>query len=94
MASALAEIIAAAPARVVIVSFSNEGWVSLGDLVRMCSVRGAVRVLSFDSKRYVGAQIGIHNPRGEKVGTVGRLRNRELLFVVGPDRSAIESALA
>src|SRR5207247_7263013 len=32
MASALAEIIAAAPARVVIVSFSNEGWVSLGDL--------------------------------------------------------------
>jgi len=30
----------------------------------------------------------------EKVGTVGRLRNRELLFVVGPDRSAVESALA
>jgi adenine-specific DNA-methyltransferase len=42
----------------------------------------------------VGAKIGIHNPRGEKVGTIGRLRNRELLFVVGPDASAVESALA
>ena len=31
----------------------------------MCSVRGHVRVLAFDSKRYVGAQIGIYNPSGE-----------------------------
>ena len=31
--------------------------------------------------RYVGAKIGIHNPRGEKVGTVGRLTNTEYLFV-------------
>src|SRR3989442_14089611 len=60
MATALAEVIAAVRARVVVVSFSNEGWVSLDDLVRICSARGAVRVLSFDSKRYVGAQIGIH----------------------------------
>jgi len=36
-------------------------------------------VLAFDSKRYVGAQIGIHNPQGEKVGKVARLRNVEYL---------------
>ena len=44
----------------------------------MCAERGgAVRTLAFDSKRYVGAQIGIHNPQGEKVGEVSRLRNVE-----------------
>ncbi len=37
----------------------------------------------FDSKRYVGAQIGIHNPAGEKVGKVGRPRNVEYLLVAG-----------
>jgi adenine-specific DNA-methyltransferase len=83
MATALAEVIAAVRARVVVVSFSNEGWVSLDDLVRMCSARGAVRVLSFDSKRYVGAQIGIHNLRGEKVGRVSHLRNVEHLILAG-----------
>ena len=41
-------------------------------------------MLAFDSKRYVGAQIGIHGPdRRQKVGTVGRLRNVEYLFVAG-----------
>jgi adenine-specific DNA-methyltransferase len=30
----------------------------------------------------VGAQIGIHNPKGKKVGTVSHLKNKEYLFVV------------
>ena len=56
-------------------------------LEAMAAARGgAVRVLAFDSKRYVGAQIGIHNPRGEKVGKVARLRNVEYLVFAGePD---------
>jgi len=29
----------------------------------------------------VGALIGIHNPRGEKVGQVSHTRNKEMLFV-------------
>ena len=41
-------------------------------------------------KRYVGAKIGIYNPAGEKVGTVGELHNRELLFVVACDGRQIE----
>ena len=40
--------------------------------------------LAFDSKRYVGAQIGIHNPAGEKVGEVGHLRNLEYVVIAGP----------
>src|SRR5215510_15185303 len=49
------------------------------------SKRGQVRVLERDYKRYVGAQIGIYNPDGEKVGKVSHLRNREYLFVVSRD---------
>ena len=45
---------------------------------------GRVRVLERDYKRYVGAQIGIYNPSGEKVGAVSHLRNTEMLFVVTP----------
>jgi adenine-specific DNA-methyltransferase len=40
-------------------------------------------MLAFDSKRYVGAQIGIHNPAGKKVGTVSHLRNTEYIYVAG-----------
>ena len=49
-------------------------------------------MLAFDSKRYVGAQIGIHNPAGEKVGTVGRLRNVEYLLVAGEPADVARAA--
>lgn len=65
-----------------IVSFNDEGYLSRDQLVEMLSARGPVRVIEIPRPRYVGARIGIHNPKGEKVGTVGRLRNVEYLFVV------------
>ena len=60
----------------------------------MCAVRGAVEVLEFDSKRYVGAQIGIHNPSGERVGTVSHVRNREYVLIVGERREVRRLAAA
>jgi adenine-specific DNA-methyltransferase len=42
--------------------------------------------------RYVGARIGIHNPAGERVGSVSHLRATEWLMVCGPDRRAVASA--
>ncbi len=44
---------------------------------------GDVRVLAFDSARYVGARIGIHSPSGQKVGVVSHLRNTEYVLVAG-----------
>ena len=64
-----------------IVSFNDEGYLSRDDLVAMLSGRGHVQVIEIARPRYVGARIGIHNPKGEKVGAVGRLRNVEYLFV-------------
>ena len=60
-----------------------------------CDEAGHERVeaLGFDSKRYVGAQIGIHNLRGERVGEVSHLRNTEFLFVAGPTEK-VEAAVA
>ena len=50
-------------------------------------------MVAFDSKRYVGAQIGVHGPTGEKVGEVKRLRNVEYLFLAGePERVAAATA--
>jgi adenine-specific DNA-methyltransferase len=85
--AALARLVRSVRANVVLISGSDEGWVSLDDLADMASGRGAVEVLAFDSKRYVGAQIGIHDPSGKKVGQVGRTRNTEYLVVAGPART-------
>ena len=84
MPDALRQVVAGVQAEVVVLSYNNESWVTLEELVEMCSVRGHVGVLAFDSKRYVGAQIGIYNPSGEKVGQVSHLRNVEYVLVAGP----------
>ena len=55
--------------------------------------RGHVEVLAFDSARYVGARIGIHDPAGRKVGSVSHLRNTEYVLVAG-DRARVRSMVA
>ncbi|MGE4613781.1 MAG: hypothetical protein AAEJ46_05545, partial [Planctomycetota bacterium] len=45
--------------------------------------RGPVQTLSRPHPRYVGAKIGIHDPKGKKVGHVSHLKNTEHLFLVG-----------
>jgi adenine-specific DNA-methyltransferase len=84
MPAALRRTIAAVRAEVVLVSYNDESWIDLDELADMCSVHGDVVALAFESKRYVGAQIGIHDPRGNKVGEVGRTRNLEYVLVAGP----------
>jgi len=93
MPGALEALVAGVAADVVIVSYNDESWVPLPDLVAMCAPRGAVRVLGFDQRRYVGAQIGIHDPAGRRVGRVSHLRNTEYLVVAGP-RSTVETMVA
>lgn len=83
MPDALRRTIADLRAEVVIVSYNDESWVTLAELCDMCAAHGDVVALAFDSKRYVGAQIGIHDPQGNKVGEVGRTRNLEYVVVAG-----------
>lgn len=83
MPAALNQTIENVDAEIVVVSYNNESWITLEELREMCSVHGHVVVLSFESKRYVGAQIGIFDPSGKKVGKVSHLRNLEYVIVAG-----------
>ena len=84
-ADALRRVLASLQTDAVILSLSNEGYLARAELESMLEGlwggRASVRVLAHDYKRYVGAQIGIHNPRGERVGRVSHLRNVEYLFI-------------
>lgn len=90
-APALRTVVEACRAPRMIVSFSDEGHVSRADIEALLATRGYVTTLSKDYKRYVGAQIGIYNPSGEKVGRVSHLRNQEYLFLVSDKRSDWEA---
>ncbi len=83
-AEALRTFLAAADCRVIVASFSDAGSIDRSEMESMLGERGPVRTIEVDYKRYVGAQIGIHNPKGERVGRVSHVRNREFVFIAGP----------
>lgn len=79
---AFSDVVAQVRARTLVVSFNNEGFLDRATLEKVLSTRGAVEVIEVESRRYVGARIGIYSPSGEKVGAVSHLTNKELVFVV------------
>ena len=89
---ALARTIAALRCRAMVVSFSDEGFLDRAALEALLRPRFHLRVIAIPHERYVGAKIGIHNPRGEKVGTVGRLTNTEYLFIASEAPIALPQA--
>ncbi len=80
--AAFQSLVDAIKAKRIVVSFSNEGFLPFETFIRILEVKGKVTTKEFDYKRYVGAQIGIHNPQGDVVGEVSHLRNKEYLFIV------------
>ena len=91
--AALEELLGALRAPWLLVSFNDEGFHDPERVERLLAERGYVGRIDVDSRRYVGAQIGIYNPRGERVGKVSHLRNQEHLFVAGPDRARIDAVI-
>jgi adenine-specific DNA-methyltransferase len=91
--AALESVIASLRCPWLVVSFSDEGWLTAAEIEALLARRGHVAVVEIPYKRYVGAQIGIYNPSGEKVGKVSHLSNRERLFVCGPDAEAVRAAV-
>ncbi len=79
---AFTQLISALKAKTLIVSFNNEGFISRTEMESLLSQKGEVSVQTIDYKRYVGAQIGIYNPSGQRVGEVSHLRNKEYLYTV------------
>ena len=95
-AAALEGVLRSIRARMIIVSFSDEGYVARESLDAVGGEGATLRVIANDYPRYVGARIGIYNPRGEKVGAVGKLRNTEYLYVLqrSPSASLVMPSLA
>lgn len=85
--AALTDVLKHLNARVVIVSMNDEGFIHPSEmeaLLRETHPDHHLFVIDIDYKRYVGAQIGIYNPQGERVGKVSHLRNREKIYIVSP----------
>jgi adenine-specific DNA-methyltransferase len=93
MAPAFADLLKRVRAEVVVVSYNDEAWITVPEMEDALIAAGhqAITTLAFDSKRYVGAQIGVYSPAGRKVGEVSHLRNTEYVFVAGP-MAAVERA--
>ncbi|MCL5946580.1 MAG: DNA adenine methylase [Chloroflexi bacterium] len=87
------DLVSSLRAKYLLISFNNEGFLDIDDIEGILSEVGYVAYVGIDFKRYVGAQIGIFNPYGEKVGKVSHLRNREYLFLAGRDRQIVEEAM-
>lgn len=85
MPIAFANLLGRVRAKTLFVSYNDESWITAEQMMETLKGSGYedVRLLAFDSKRYVGAQIGIYNPSGRKVGQVKKLRNIEYIFVAG-----------
>jgi adenine-specific DNA-methyltransferase len=81
--NALEKLISSLETKTLILSYNNESWLSRRELTDMCSGFEQVKILDFDSKRYVGAKIGGYNQAGELVGKPGASRNLEHLVIAG-----------
>jgi adenine-specific DNA-methyltransferase len=90
---ALRDLVERAPMPWLIVSFSDEGFHDPAAVRALLGERGYVGELQAGGARYVGARIGIHDPRGRRVGEVSHLENTEHLFIAGPSRQAINRAV-
>ena len=92
ISDALTAVIDALDVPRLVLSFSDEGFLSREQLEQMLSKRGHVATVAMEHKRYVGAQIGIYSPKGRPVGKVSHLRNQELIFIVDPDADRARQA--
>ncbi|MCL1839164.1 MAG: DNA adenine methylase [Propionibacteriaceae bacterium] len=85
MPAQLRQLFYAINTELAVVSYNDESWITPQEMTTTLRDAGFedVRMLAFDYKRYVGAQIGIYNQSGNKVGKVSHLRNVEYLFLAG-----------
>lgn len=65
-----------------LISFNNEGHLTKDDISEILETKfNEIDIIEVPYQRYVGAKIGIHNNKGEKVGKISHTTNKELLFL-------------
>lgn len=78
---AMEKLLSDIQAKHLVLSFNDEGFFSTPEIENMLRQWGYVIRMSTAHRRYVGARIGIYNPKGQKVGRVSHTENQEFLFV-------------
>ena len=86
---ALRRVVDAVDAGVVVLSYNDESWIGLADLVDMCSVRGHVEVLGFPVGALRGSEDRDPQSGRSQGGCPGRLENVEYLLVAGERRKVV-----
>jgi len=76
-----------------VLSMSNEGFITRSEVEEILGNRGKFITLEIENKRYVGSKIGIYSPEGVMVGTEGKENNTEYVFVAGRGLLAVTSWL-
>ena len=89
---ALRAVVERVRAKWLVVSFSDEGHLTLPQLRAILGERGPVQERTVEQPRHIGHRIGVFNPKGERVGTPGHAKNREHVFVVRCETAAIGAA--
>ncbi len=85
MAQSFFSLLGRVRAKTIVVSYNDEAWISEDEMINAIYQAGFAQVekFSFSHPRYVGAKIGIYDPRGKKVGKPGAAHNTENVFVGG-----------
>lgn len=83
MPNELKNLVRTVAADTLVLSYNNESWLDLDELIEICEQRGKVQVLQFDYRRYVGSKIGVYNKKGEVVGEPTHHRNIEYVVLAG-----------
>jgi len=88
--AALDNLVQSFQVKKIVVSFNDEGFINKDDMELILGKKGNVTIIEKDYKRYIGAQIGIHNNLGDKVGEVSHTRNKEYLYLVETEPRLVE----
>ncbi len=85
--AALEQLIGSIQSKHLVLSFSDEGHIRLDEIEAIIGRwAGDFRAVEVPHRRHIGATIGIYNGRGERVGKVSHVVNREFLFIASRRR--------
>jgi adenine-specific DNA-methyltransferase len=85
--SAFTNLIQCIQAPGIVMSFSDEGFLSKADIESCLSTKGWLSTIDLSYNRHIGPKIGVHNPRGEVMGAPTHGKCKEYIFVVTSDKS-------
>ena len=80
-AEALRKVVEKSKFNTLVMSYNNEGHLTIEFIVELLSGFGEVTLMEIDHKRHICSQIGVYNQQGVRVGVEGEKANKEYLMI-------------